>query len=142
MDQPQRTLDDEKLEFVNRRSAEIGHELHLINMRFSGNFEKVAHEIGRILSEIEFVVRILNEQVEHLLKSHESGAKSMRDSVEHFTFRCDGLAEKVDRLEAIDHLNDTCIGDLNDRIIKLETADKPQSEKPSIPSMPKGDTKQ
>ena len=141
MDQPQRTLDDEKLEFVNRRSAEIGKELHLINMRFNGNFEKVAYEIGRILSNIEFTTRILNEQVEHLLKAQESGAQSMHDTVEHFVLRCHELEERTNKLNEADKLNSTCIDALDNRIKRLETAPEAQSEKPQI-SMPKGDTKQ
>ncbi len=99
MNEPMKTLDDERLEYVNSRSVEIGKELFLINMRFNGDFAKVADEIGRILSEIEFTARILNEQVEHLLNVQASATKSMQDGTEHFSFRCDKLSERINKLE-------------------------------------------
>lgn len=146
MNESQQTLDEEKLQYITDRSEEVGRELHLINLRFDGNFEKVAHEIGRILAELEFTAKILNEQVEHLLNAHESGAQSMRDGTDHFTFRCDEhqdsisvLTQRINRLEVTGVAAAEAV---HNQISELEAAVKPQPEKTSIPLMPKkGDTK-
>ena len=123
MNDPQQTLDDENLAFVNKRSAEIGKELHLINMRFNGNFEKVAHEIGRILSEIEFTARILNEQVEFLLSEQKGNAlvfEELHREHDEVLTEFAGRISELEGTEVVSEIQQDSIGVLTQRVNKLE----------------------